>query len=85
MAETDTPPDAPTRRALAPELRCENPPGAPMNLPRTPMGSASSGRPVDPPRRPVLLVNPRSGGSKAARAAAARINYLIKPGMYYQC
>ena len=26
-------------------------------------------RPVDPPRRPVLFVNPRSGGGRAARAA----------------
>jgi diacylglycerol kinase family enzyme len=26
---------------------------------------------VDPPRRPVLLINPRSGGGKAARAALA--------------
>ena len=42
-----------------------------MNLPRTPMGSASSWRPVDPPRRPVLFVNPRSGGGKAARAGLA--------------
>jgi hypothetical protein len=39
-----------------------------MNLPRTPMGSPSGWRPVDPPRRPVLFVNPRSGGGKAARA-----------------
>src|SRR5204862_8069331 len=45
--------------------------GAPMNLPRTPMGSASGWRPVDPPRRPVLFVNPRSGGGKAARAGLA--------------
>ncbi len=28
-------------------------------------------RPADPPRRPVLLVNPASGGGKAARAALA--------------
>ena len=42
-----------------------------MNLPRTPMGSASGWRPVDPPRRPVLFVNPRSGGGKAARAGLA--------------
>src|SRR5919106_1887771 len=27
--------------------------------------------PVDPPRRPVLFVNPRSGGGKAVRAALA--------------
>src|SRR5204863_7042373 len=42
-----------------------------MNLPHTPAGSASGWRPVDPPRRPVLFVNPRSGGGKAARAALA--------------
>ena len=42
-----------------------------MNLPRTPMGSASGWRPVDPPRLPVLFVNPRSGGGKAARAGLA--------------
>ena len=28
-------------------------------------------RAVDPPRRPVLFVNPTSGGGKAARAAVA--------------
>jgi diacylglycerol kinase family enzyme len=28
-------------------------------------------RPADPPRRPVLFVNPRSGGGKAARAGLA--------------
>ena len=39
-----------------------------MILPHTPAGSASAWRPVDPPRRPVLFVNPRSGGGKAARA-----------------
>src|SRR5580704_3195367 len=42
-----------------------------MNLPHTPTGSASGWRPVDPPRRPVLFVNPRSGGGKAARAGLA--------------
>ena len=42
-----------------------------MNLPRTPMESASSWQPVDPPRRPVLFVNPKSGGGKAARAGLA--------------
>ena len=42
-----------------------------MKLPRTPTGSASGWRPVDPPRRPVLFVNPRSGGGKAARAGLA--------------
>ena len=42
-----------------------------MNLPYTPAGSASGWRPVDPPRRPVLFVNPRSGGGKAARAGLA--------------
>ena len=28
-------------------------------------------RPADPPRRPVLFINPRSGGGKAARASLA--------------
>jgi hypothetical protein len=28
-------------------------------------------RPADPPRRPVLFVNPRSGAGKAARAGLA--------------
>ena len=42
-----------------------------MNLPSTPMSAASGWRPVDPPRRPVLFVNPRSGGGKAARADLA--------------
>ena len=42
-----------------------------MNLPRTPTGSASGWRPADPSRRPVLFVNPRSGGGKAARAGLA--------------
>jgi len=28
-------------------------------------------RPAEPPLRPVLLVNPRSGGGKAARAGVA--------------
>jgi diacylglycerol kinase family enzyme len=42
-----------------------------VNLPRTPMESAPSWRPVDPPRRPVLFVNPKSGGGKAARAGLA--------------
>jgi diacylglycerol kinase family enzyme len=42
-----------------------------VNLPSTPMSAASGWRPVDPPRRPVLFVNPRSGGGKAARAGLA--------------
>src|SRR5690348_13100775 len=42
-----------------------------MNLPHTPTGSASGWRPVDPPRQPVLFVNPRSGGGKAVRAGLA--------------
>jgi diacylglycerol kinase family enzyme len=42
-----------------------------MNMPRTPIGSASGRRPADPPRRPVLFVNPRSGGGTAARAGLA--------------
>ena len=43
-----------------------------MNLPHTPTGSASGWWPVDPPRWPVLFVNPRSGGGKAARRARRR-------------
>jgi diacylglycerol kinase family enzyme len=42
-----------------------------VNLPRTPMESAPSWRPVDPPRRPVLFVNLKSGGGKAARTGLA--------------
>src|SRR5690242_21320533 len=42
-----------------------------MNLPHTPAGSASGWRPIDSPRQPVLFVNPRSGGGKAARAGLA--------------
>ena len=42
-----------------------------MNQPSTPMSAASGWRPVDPPRRPGLFVNPRSGGGKAARAGIA--------------
>lgn len=42
-----------------------------MNLPSTPMSAASGWRPVDPPRRPVLFINPKSGGGKAARADLA--------------
>ena len=49
----------------------DNPVRNPVNLPRTPMESASGWRPVDPPRRPVLFVNPTSGGGKAARAGLA--------------
>ena len=40
-----------------------------MNLPHTPTGSASGWRPVDPPRQPVLFVNPRSGAQGRARRA----------------
>jgi diacylglycerol kinase family enzyme len=36
-----------------------------------PLGSASGWRAADPPRRPVLFVNPRSGGGKAVRAGVA--------------
>jgi diacylglycerol kinase family enzyme len=36
-----------------------------------PLRAASGWRPVDRPRRPVLFVNPRSGGGKAARAGVA--------------
>jgi hypothetical protein len=35
------------------------------------MSAASGWRPVDPPRRPVLFINPKSGGGKAARADLA--------------
>src|SRR5438477_6426026 len=42
-----------------------------VNLPSTPMSTASGWRPAGPPRRPVLFVNPRSGGGKAARAGLA--------------
>ena len=42
-----------------------------VNLPSTPMSAASGWRPADPPRGPVLFVNPRSGGGKAARADLA--------------
>src|SRR5690348_7108910 len=75
--------DVPTRRVppwwsggprpgpLAGESDDENPPGAPMNPTRTPMGPAPGWRPADPPRRPVLFVNPKSGGGKAARAGVA--------------
>src|ERR1039457_7476638 len=33
--------------------------------------SRSGWRPADPPGRPVLFINPRSGGGKAARARVA--------------
>jgi hypothetical protein len=59
---------APPRRRI---YSIDNPKGPPVNLPRTPTGSASGWRPADPPRRPVLFVNPRSGGGKAARAGVA--------------
>jgi len=39
--------------------------------PSRPQLSRYSWRPVDPPRRPVLFVNPRSGDGKAARAGVA--------------
>ena len=42
-----------------------------MNLPRAPMGATSGWRPADPPRRPVLFVNPRSGDGTAERAGLA--------------
>lgn len=43
-------------------------------VPTAPTGSAALGeewKRVDPPSRPVLLINPRSGGGKAARAGLA--------------
>src|SRR5208283_5489130 len=42
-----------------------------VNLPRAPRGATSGWRPADPPRRPVLFVNPRSGDGTAARAGLA--------------
>ncbi len=39
--------------------------------PSRPQLSRYGWRPVDPPRRPVLFVNPRSGDGKAARAGVA--------------
>ena len=42
-----------------------------VNLPRAPMGATSGWRPADPPRRPVLFVNPRSGDGTAERAGLA--------------
>ena len=42
-----------------------------MNLPRAPMGATAGWRPADPPRRPVLFVNPRSGDGAAERAGLA--------------
>jgi hypothetical protein len=65
--------DAPTRRA-PPRRRIrntDNPKELPVNLPSTPMSAASGWRPVDPPRRPVLFINPKSGSGKAARADLA--------------
>jgi diacylglycerol kinase family enzyme len=41
-----------------------------MNHPARPL-SRYGWRPADPPRRPVLFINPRSGGGKAARARLA--------------
>ena len=42
-----------------------------MNLPRAPMGATAGWRPADPPRRPVLFVNPKSGDGAAERAGLA--------------
>ena len=44
---------------------------APAMNPSRPQLSRYGWRPVDPPRRPVLFVNPRSGDGKAARAGVA--------------
>ncbi len=41
------------------------------DAPLTPALSRYGWRPADPPRRPVLFINPRSGGGKAKRAALA--------------
>jgi diacylglycerol kinase family enzyme len=62
-------PDPPCRRDG--EIRRPTTQGTPVNLPSTPMSAASGWRPVDPARRPVLFVNPKSGGGKAARADLA--------------
>jgi diacylglycerol kinase family enzyme len=43
----------------------------PAMNPSRPQLSRYGWRPVDPPRRPVLFVNPRSGDGKAARAGVA--------------
>src|ERR1039457_5538778 len=43
----------------------------PAMNPSRPQLSRYGWRPVDPPRRPVLFVNPRSGDGKAARAGGA--------------
>ena len=43
----------------------------PAMNPSRPQLSRSGWRPVDPPRRPVLFINPRSGDGKAARAGIA--------------
>ena len=48
---------------------------APMSTPLRParvdVAASSAWRRVDPPRRPVLFINPNSGGGKAARAGLA--------------
>jgi hypothetical protein len=44
---------------------------APAMNPSRPQLSRYGWRPADPPRRPVLFVNPRSGDGKAARAGVA--------------
>src|SRR5208283_4653209 len=54
--------DAAGRPAMFPE---------PAMNPSRPQLSRYGWRPVDPPRRPVLFVNPRSGDGKAARAGVA--------------
>ena len=46
-------------------------PPAPAMSPSKHQLSGWGWRPADPPRRPVLFVNPRSGGGKAARAGVA--------------
>ncbi len=43
----------------------------PAMNPSRPQLSRYGWRPVDPPRRPVLFINPRSGDGKAARAGVA--------------
>ena len=43
-----------------------------LRPPRVDVDASSGWRRVDPPRRPVLFINPNSGGGKAARAGLAK-------------
>src|SRR5689334_1923976 len=42
-----------------------------MSVPHERATSRSGWQPADPPRRPVLLINPRSGNGRATRAGLA--------------